>query len=94
MLVLQRVKSSVTSPSDRPSPTSCGGGSREDDGDKRSALLRRYSGNTKPTRGSPPSHVMFHIRLMALAVMVRFSVRSWGMSMKVLSVSTCVCVGA
>lgn len=40
MLVLQRVKSSVTSPSDRPSPTSSGGGSREDDCDKRSALLK------------------------------------------------------
>ncbi|TWW65138.1 Rap guanine nucleotide exchange factor 5 [Takifugu flavidus] len=35
VLVLQRVKSSVTSPSDRPSPTSSGGGSREDDCDKR-----------------------------------------------------------
>lgn len=48
VLVLQRVKSSVTSPSDRPSPTSSGGGSREDDGDKRSALLRRYSSNINP----------------------------------------------
>lgn len=36
VLVLQRVTSSVTSPSDRPSPTSSGGGSREEDCDKRS----------------------------------------------------------
>lgn len=49
VLVLQRVKSSVTSPSDRPSPTSSGGSSREDDGDKRSAFLRRSSGNIRPT---------------------------------------------
>lgn len=37
VLVLRRVTSAVTSPSDRPSPTSSGGGSREDDFDKRSA---------------------------------------------------------
>lgn len=59
VLVLQRVKSSVTSPSDRPSPTSSGGGSREDDGDKRSGLLQRYSGGTNPhpppSGSSPPS---------------------------------------
>eukprot|EP00066_Takifugu_rubripes_P017901 XP_011607167.1 PREDICTED: rap guanine nucleotide exchange factor 5-like [Takifugu rubripes] len=39
VLVLQRVKSSVTSPSDRPSPTSSGGGSREDDCDKRYVVV-------------------------------------------------------
>lgn len=62
VLVLQRVKSSVTSPSDRPSPTSSGGGSREDDGDKRLALLRRY--HIKPTRGSPPFHFMWWLGLV------------------------------
>ena len=35
VLVLQRVSSTVTSPSDRPSPTSSGGGAREEDGDRR-----------------------------------------------------------
>ncbi|XP_029920125.1 rap guanine nucleotide exchange factor 5 [Myripristis murdjan] len=39
VLVLQRVTSSVTSPSDRPSPTSSGGGAREDDGDKRYVVV-------------------------------------------------------
>ncbi|KAM3596956.1 uncharacterized protein V6R79_023450 [Siganus canaliculatus] len=39
VLVLQRVKSSVTSPSDRPSPTSSGGGSREEDCDKRYVVV-------------------------------------------------------
>ncbi|XP_008299456.1 rap guanine nucleotide exchange factor 5 [Stegastes partitus] len=39
VLVLQRVTSSVTSPSDRPSPTSSGGGSREEDCDKRYVVV-------------------------------------------------------
>lgn len=39
VLVLRRVTTSVTSPSDRPSPTSSGGVSREDDCNKRSVLL-------------------------------------------------------
>lgn len=74
MLVLQRVKSSVTSPSDRPSPTSSGGGSREDECDKRSALLQSYSGNPKPTS---PSHVTFHIkvRIRGLVLIVGCRVR-------------------
>lgn len=91
VLVLQRVKSSVTSPSDRPSPTSSGGGSREDDGDKRSALLRRYSSNIKPTHPGFSS-LPCHVSCWPLAVTVRFTVRSWGMSVKVLSVSANVCV--
>ncbi|KAM9386327.1 rap guanine nucleotide exchange factor 5 [Pholidichthys leucotaenia] len=39
VLVLQRVRSSVTSPSDRPSPTSSGGGSRDEEGDKRYVVV-------------------------------------------------------
>ncbi|XP_047186150.1 rap guanine nucleotide exchange factor 5 isoform X2 [Scophthalmus maximus] len=39
VLVLKRVKSSVTSPSDRSSPTSSGGGSREEDCDKRYVVV-------------------------------------------------------
>ncbi|XP_056296978.1 rap guanine nucleotide exchange factor 5 isoform X2 [Pseudoliparis swirei] len=39
VLVLRRVTSSVTSPSDRPSPTSSGGGSREEDCDKRYVVV-------------------------------------------------------
>ncbi|XP_062291858.1 rap guanine nucleotide exchange factor 5 isoform X2 [Scomber scombrus] len=39
VLVLQRVTSSVTSPSERPSPTSSGGGSREEDCDKRYVVV-------------------------------------------------------
>ncbi|KAM6959559.1 rap guanine nucleotide exchange factor 5 [Aplochiton taeniatus] len=39
VLVLQRVTSSVTSPSDRPSPTSSGGGAREEDSDKRYVVV-------------------------------------------------------
>ncbi|KAM4597637.1 rap guanine nucleotide exchange factor 5-like, partial [Polymixia lowei] len=39
VLVLQRVTSSVTSPSDRPSPTSSVGGAREEDGDKRYVVV-------------------------------------------------------
>ncbi|XP_039676725.1 rap guanine nucleotide exchange factor 5 [Perca fluviatilis] len=39
VLVLRRVTSSVTSPSDRPSPTSSGGGSKEDDCDKRYVVV-------------------------------------------------------
>ncbi|KAM6974790.1 rap guanine nucleotide exchange factor 5 [Tautogolabrus adspersus] len=39
VLVLRRVTSSVTSPSDRPSPTSLGGGSREEDCDKRYVVV-------------------------------------------------------
>ncbi|KAM8883613.1 rap guanine nucleotide exchange factor 5 [Synchiropus picturatus] len=39
VLVLRRVTSSVTSPSERPSPTSSGGGSREEDGDKRYVVV-------------------------------------------------------
>ncbi|XP_034016644.1 rap guanine nucleotide exchange factor 5 [Thalassophryne amazonica] len=39
VLVLQRVTSSVTSPLDRPSPTSSGGGSREEEGDKRYVVV-------------------------------------------------------
>lgn len=39
VLVLRRVTSSVTSPSDRPSPTSSGGVSREDDCNKRFVRL-------------------------------------------------------
>ncbi|KAF7661730.1 hypothetical protein LDENG_00253080 [Lucifuga dentata] len=39
VLVLQRVTSSVMSPSDRPSPTSSGGGAREDDCDKRYVVV-------------------------------------------------------
>ncbi|XP_029022949.1 rap guanine nucleotide exchange factor 5 [Betta splendens] len=39
VLVLRRVTSSVTSPSDRPSPTSSGGGSRDDDCDKRYVVV-------------------------------------------------------
>ncbi|CAL8362270.1 unnamed protein product [Arctogadus glacialis] len=39
VLVLQRVSSTVTSPSDRPSPTSSGGGAREEDGDRRYVVV-------------------------------------------------------
>ncbi|XP_017281219.1 rap guanine nucleotide exchange factor 5 [Kryptolebias marmoratus] len=39
VLVLQRVTSSVTSPSERPSPTSSGGGSREEDCNKRYVVV-------------------------------------------------------
>ncbi|KAM8841463.1 rap guanine nucleotide exchange factor 5 [Spinachia spinachia] len=39
VLVLRRVTSSVTSPSDRPSPTSSGGGSREEDCDRRYVVV-------------------------------------------------------
>ncbi|XP_056154444.1 rap guanine nucleotide exchange factor 5 [Lampris incognitus] len=39
VLVLQRVTSSVTSPSDRPSPTSSGGGAREEDSNKRYVVV-------------------------------------------------------
>ncbi|XP_033831369.1 rap guanine nucleotide exchange factor 5 [Periophthalmus magnuspinnatus] len=39
VLVLRRVTSSVTSPSDRPSPTSTGNGSREDDSNKRYVVV-------------------------------------------------------
>ncbi|XP_042361947.1 rap guanine nucleotide exchange factor 5 [Plectropomus leopardus] len=39
VLVLRRVTSSVTSPLDRPSPTSSGGGSREEDCDKRYVVV-------------------------------------------------------
>lgn len=39
VLVLQRVTSSVSSSSDRPSPTSSGGGAREEDGDKRYVVV-------------------------------------------------------
>ncbi|KAM8767397.1 rap guanine nucleotide exchange factor 5 [Acanthopagrus schlegelii] len=39
VLVLRRVTSSVTSPSERPSPTSSGGGSREEDCDKRYVVV-------------------------------------------------------
>ncbi|CAL8371230.1 unnamed protein product [Boreogadus saida] len=41
VLVLQRVSSTVTSPSDRPSPTSSGGGAREEDGDRRNSRFSR-----------------------------------------------------
>ncbi|XP_078811512.1 rap guanine nucleotide exchange factor (GEF) 5a isoform X2 [Oryzias latipes] len=39
VLVLQRVTSSLTSPSDRPSPTSSGGGLRQDDSNKRYVVV-------------------------------------------------------
>lgn len=39
VLVLQRVTSSVTSPSEHPSPTSSGGGAREEDGYKRYVVV-------------------------------------------------------
>lgn len=47
VLVLQRVTSSVTSPSDRPSPTSSGGGSRDEDCDKRSVPCFKTSSSLK-----------------------------------------------
>ncbi|KAM7373095.1 hypothetical protein PAMP_007975 [Pampus punctatissimus] len=50
VLVLQRVTSSVTSPSERPSPTSSGSGSREEDCDKSVRQDLRHNAGSNSNR--------------------------------------------